>query len=798
MASRNNSRVLRPPQVLSMLLAFVLASVTGGVLMAGLAVPLVTGAGTVTNSTADLFNELPSELEIERPSQQSVMLAADGSVLATFYHENRIVVPLDKISQPMQDAIIAVEDRRFFEHRGVDPEGLARAFVVNFATGGSEGASTLTQQYVKNILIERGRVADDRALIEAATAQTYGRKLQEARYAIALEQKYSKQDILQGYLNIAQFGPSVYGVEAAANHYFSKSAADLTLAEAALLAGIPQAPGKWDPISKPENAQQRRDVVLADMLELGFITQEQHDEAVAVAVPDMLHPQTVRPGCASAGTAAYFCEYVVKEILNDPAYGETVEDRRTLLLRGGLIIETTLDPGRQQAAYDAVVGSVPVTDASGIAMALSSVEPGTGRIQAMAQNTNYGSNPTPEDPRQTVQNYNVDRAHGGGDGFQTGSAFKAIVLAQWLNTGHSLSDVVVGNQRSYPRREWTISCAPENIPVSPYEPKNLEGAGGGRVSVLEATKKSINLPFVEMASKMDLCGIGGLAESMGLKKGTGEPLFISPAMTLGSNEIAPLDMANAFATFANNGTYCTPVSISRVTLRASGEELAVTPTQCKEVLDPEVVRGVNFALQQVVGPGGTAQSAVLAGGRPAAGKTGTANNNYHAWFVGYTPQLAAAVWMGHSQGNISMNYQRINRIYRGQVYGGLIPAPTWKAYMDVATAGLPKVGFDEPSERTIFGQRVTVPSVVGLSIADAQATLEEAGFVVRVGDPIESGEPAGTVGAQSPEGGSALTAGSVVQIRPSTGTPAPADTGNGTAGGDDGGNGQGNGGGNRP
>lgn len=756
-----------------MLLAFLLASATGGVLLAGLAVPLVGGAGTLTASTADLFNELPSELAIESPSQQSVMLAADGSVLATFYHENRIVVPLERISQPMRDAIIAIEDRRFYEHKGVDPEGLARAFTVNMITGSSEGASTLTQQYVKNILIEQGRVADDRSLIEAATARDYGRKLQEARYAITLEQKYSKDDILQGYLNIAQFGPSVYGVEAAANHYFSKSAADLTVAEAALLAGIPQAPARMDPVTNPGNAQERRDRVLDDMLDEGYIDAAQHEEAVAIPIEAMLNLQTVRPGCASAGTAAYFCEYVVKEILTSPAFGETVAERRTLLLRGGLVIETTLEPARQQAAYDAVIGAVPVNDPSGVKAGLASVEPGTGRIQAMAQNTNYGSSPTPEDPTQTVQNFNVDRAHGGGDGFQTGSSFKAVVLAQWLNTGHSLSDVVVGNQRSYPRKEWTISCAPENIPSEPYQPKNLEGTGGARVSVLEATKKSINLPFVEMASQMDLCGVGDTAASLGLKKGNGEPLYISPAMTLGANEIAPLDMANAFATFANNGVYCTPVSLSRVTLRETGEEIAVTPTSCSQALDPTVAAGMNYALQRVVGPGGTASRAVLAGGRPAAGKTGTANNNYYAWFVGYTPQLTAAVWMGYTEGNISMNRQRINGVWRQQVYGGLIPAPTWKSYMDVALDGVPATGFAEATERIIYGERIPVPSVVGRSLADAQAALEAAGFVMTEVNQVYSNQPVGTVGGQSPTAGSLLTKGSVVEVSPSGG-PAPA------------------------
>lgn len=754
-----------------MLLAFLVASVTGGVLLAGMAVPLVASMGTVSNATTGIFNELPAELEIDKPSEQSVILAADGSVMATFFLENRIIVPLEQIAVPMRDAIVAIEDRRFYEHKGVDPEGMARALVNNLLNEGTEGASTLTQQYIKNILIERGRVSGDQELIAAATEQTYGRKLQEARYAVALEQRTSKDEILAGYLNIAQFGPSVYGVEAAARHYFSKSAADLTVAESALLAGIPQAPGKWDPISNPENSLLRRNQVLDDMLELGYIDRAQYDEAIATPLENMLRPQTTSSGCASAGTAAYFCEYVVKDLLSNPAYGETIEERRALLLRGGLVIETTLDPTRQQAAFDAVTSTVPINDASGVKMALASVEPGTGRIQAMAQNTNYGNGGTPEDPTRTLVNFAVDRAHGGGEGFQTGSAFKAIVLTQWLRTGHSLMAVVDGNRRSYPPSDWTISCAPENVPMTPYEPKNLEGVGGDRVTVLEATRKSINLPFVEMASQMDLCGIAQVGEAMGLKRGNGEPLQIIPSMALGANTITPLDMASAFATFANDGEYCTPVAISRVTTR-EGTELAVPQTACSQAIEPEIARGVNYALQEVTKTGGTGARAALPD-RPTAGKTGTANNNYHAWFVGYTPQLAAAVWIGHSEGDVSMSPARINGTWYRQVYGGLLPAPTWKKYMEVAMAGLPVEGFPSPTEKTVQGERLPVPSVIGRSVADATGILEAAGFSVRVGDAIYSSRPRGVVAAQSPGAGALLTPGSVVILNPSAG-PAPA------------------------
>lgn len=777
----SNSRVLRPPQALAMLLAFLLASAMGGFLLAGLAVPLAAGAGTVTNAASGVFSDLPEELKIDPPSEITSILAADGSLLAYFYNQNRIVVSLDEISPNIRNAIIAIEDRRFWEHSGVDVAGMARALFNNATGGSTEGASTLTQQYVKNVLMEEARAIEGtdpvraQELYDAATQQTYGRKLQEARYAIALEQQYTKDEILAGYLNISQFGPSVFGVEAASRHYFGHSANELSVSEAALLAGIPQAPNKWDPLTNPAEATNRRDTVLMVMLQLGYIDQAQHDEAVAIPVEQLVaNAQSMPPvGCASAGISAYFCEYVVKDFLNTDAFGGTRADRMDLLMRGGLTITTTLDPARQQYAHDAVVSSVPINDASGIAMALSAVEPGTGRIGAMAQNTNYGREPTPEDPSMTAVNYNVGQEHGGGVGFQTGSTFKAIVLTQWLRMGNSLMENVPGNTDYYGRNEWTISCAPDNAAV--YTPSNLEGSGSDRVSVLEATRKSINLPFVWMATQMDLCGLADLAGDMGLKRGDGSALEINPAMVLGSNTITPLDMAAAFATYANNGVYCSPVAITEIKDR-DGNALQVPATTCNQVLDPNVNAGVNYALQKVVAQGGTASRAVLAGGRPAAGKTGTANRDWHAWFVGYTPQLSAAVWMGHADAYISMFGSRIDGRYYAQVYGGILPAPTWKAFMDPALAGEPNLGFpDVTNDNVIYGDLIPVPSVIGLTPADATQRLESAGFSVRVqsGSVYSGSISAGNIASQSPGGGGLALPGSVISITASAG-PEPA------------------------
>lgn len=758
-----------------MLLAFLLASVTGGILLAGLAVPAVTAAGSVSNATTGIFDEAPEGFEIEEPSQLSTMYAADGSVMASFYANLRIVVSSEEISQYIKDATVAIEDRRFFDHNGVDVEGLARAFVFNMFTGTSQGASTLTQQYVKNVKLEESRVKDDPLLMDEATRQTYGRKLEEARLAISVEKIYSKDQILTGYLNLAQYGTKVWGVEAAAQRYFGVTAAEVSLSQAALLAAIPQAPAKWDPTVDPAGAQQRRDAVLGDMLELGMITSAEHDEAVAISVVDLLSVHDRVSGCDTTGNMAYFCQYVVSEILQNPAYGETAEDRHTFLYRTGLQIYTTIDPYRQEAAFASITGTVPVNDASNIKIVLTAVEPGTGRIQAMAQNTNFGD-PTDADPTATQVNLSVGTSHGGGLGFQTGSAFKALVLTQWLKNGNTLADMVDANRSEFPARDWTISCAPENRAL--FSPKNLDGHATGRISVLEATRKSVNKPFAEMGTQMDLCDLAATAESMGLKQGDGSALEIVPAMVLGTNNIAPLDMAAAFATFANEGTFCTPVAIERI-VTAQGAEIAVPQTECNQVLVEEVVRGVNYALQEVTKPGGTGSAAAL-GGRPTAGKTGTANEDYYAWFTGYTPQLSTAVAMGHIEGLIPMLNVRINGRWYDQVYGGRLPAPTWRTFMAQAMDGVDVEGFPAPLlQRTVQGDLKSVPGVVGLSVQRAQEVLEDAGFAVRIaGEPVFSSSVAeGSVASQSPGSGARVVQSSVINLTLSKGPePAPEPT----------------------
>ncbi|WNB85883.1 transglycosylase domain-containing protein [Cellulomonas sp. ATA003] len=592
-------------QALALLLALLLVAGVGGVLAAGLLMPAVAGASALTGATTEVFEDLPTELREEPLSEKSTVLAADGTtVLATFYNQNRIVVPLEAISVDMQNAVVAIEDKRFFEHGGIDPTGMLRAAAKNVLTDDLEGASTLTQQYVKNVLIEsatRMKTPEEReaAIIAARGAEgTAGvsRKLREAKLAIALEQQYSKSEILGKYLNIAQFGASVWGVEAASQYYFGIPASELDYLRAATLAGVTQSPGHWDPVLYPENNEQRRNDVLWVMLNQGYIDRAQFDAGVATPLADYLNVTQTMRGCINANAVAnagYFCDYVTKVIRNNPAFGETAEDRIDLLYRGGLTITTTLDPARQAMADAEVKAGVPVDDPSGVASAISVVEPGTGKILAMAQNRIYNNTST-AGPRETAVNYNTDFAYGGSSGFAPGSTFKPFTLVQWLKEGHSLNEVINANLRPYKMSDFNSTCGRF---VGEYKFGNAEGSGGV-MSVLNATKNSVNSGYIEMASQLDICGIFDTAKSLGVHAPDGSDFKVTPANVLGSDSIAPLTMASAFAAFAANGTFCEPVALLSVR-DTDGNELPVPSANCREAIEPRIAAAMSYALGHV-------------------------------------------------------------------------------------------------------------------------------------------------------------------------------------------------------
>lgn len=770
-------------QLVALLLSFLLVSTAGGVLASGLALPVVTALGATTSAATDVFNETPGELGTEEMSEQSVLQARDGTVIARFFIHNRITVPMEQIDPIMGQAVVAVEDHRFYEHSGVDPEGLMRALVGQLTGSSSAGGSTITQQYVKNVRVEAGRNANDPDAVADATAYSIGRKLEEAKVAIQLEKTRSKEEILEGYLNLAQFGPSQWGVETASRYYFSHSADELTPAEAALLAGITQAPNRWDPERDPDAAKTRRDTVLYTMLREEVITQEEYDAAVATPIEDMLRINPTPSGCAAAADAAYFCDYVQTIIASDPVFGETSEERQNLLFRGGLTIRTTLDLNLQRAARESLVERIPVGDPSEISNAMSVVEPGTGEILAMAQNTNYGE-PTEDEPYRTQVNYNVDQQHNGGSGFQTGSSYKAIILAAWLEQGKSLNDTVNSrNSQNFPRGSFDYGACGLQAYDDDWPVGNLEGAGFTDLTVLRATAESTNTSFGHMAAEIGICPIIDMAQKLGLHdasgatfqgpEGSGEELVVNPnpASILGTNTFSPLVMASAFATFAAEGTRCDPVAILEV-LDPDGEAIPIPAGQCEQVISPEVANTTTYALTNAVNTG-TGRNAQLPD-RPAAGKTGTTNGQAAAWFVGYIPQMAAAVWTGYSSaGSRSMQASQIGGQYYPHVGGGIISAPVWGEFMKRATVDLPVQQFPEPNERLLHGERVTVPDVINVMVDQAQTHLEGLGFTVRIGQTQSADHAAvGAVAATQPVAGSRVRPGSTITIFPSSG-PAP-------------------------
>lgn len=782
-------------QVIALMMAFVLVAGLGGVLSAGLLMPAVAATSGLTDTSVRLFDDLPSELEEVALSEKSFLLASDGTKLAEFYAQNRIVVPIEQISQAMQDAVIAVEDKRFYEHGGVDPAGMMRALFQKASSGRNEGASTLTQQYIKNMLIQQALAGEDPQQIAQAIqdaqvskgTEGVARKLREAKMAISLEQQMTKTEILEGYLNIAQFGyEQIYGVEAAARHFFSVHASELNYLQAATIAGITQAPTDNDPVKNPEQAQERRDTVLRRMHDQKYITDEEYNAGIATPLADTLVISPADQTCMTANSvsnAGFFCDYVTKVILNNPAFGETREDRSRLLYRGGLTITTTLDRGLQAMADEEVKRTVPAGDPSGVGSAISVIQPGTGYILAMAQSSIYNTSKTPP-PGQTAVNWNTDVAYGGATGFAPGSAFKPFTLAEWFKQGHALDEMVNGTERKRNENEFTACGA-----KGPNVEWNLGNSDGGRgvMTVLDATRGSVNNAYADMAARLDLCNIMQTAADLGIHQAGHPPrdgnFSAIPANVIGSESVAPMTMANAYAAFAAGGVVCDPIAIISI-VDTDGKALDVPKANCRQALDPGVAAAVSFTLTHVWQGTGSKLGGI---GRPAAGKTGTTSNNEHTWFVGYTPQMATAVWTGDPLGMVSHNGDIIGGVRYPHIYGATISGATWVRFMARAHEGREVAGFPAAPGNLVNGPKVQVPSVLGKSPDEARRILTEAGFNVKFDEytRFDSRYPKGTVCIQTPGGGSRVAGGSIITLSVSAGPDpnVPANPGGGGPGG---------------
>ncbi|MFH8490247.1 transglycosylase domain-containing protein [Streptomyces longisporoflavus] len=663
---------------------FLGVSVLAGAVLAGIALPAAGALGLAAKGSVEEFDEIPSNLEQPPLSQRTTILDNKGGSIATVYSRDRTVVPLEDISPYMQKAIVAIEDSRFYEHGAVDAKGILRALNQNAQSGGvSQGASTLTQQYVKNVFVEEA--GNDPTKVAEATQQTLGRKIRELKYAIQVEEKLGKKRILSNYLNITYFGQQAYGVEAAAQRYFSKPAKDLQVQEAALLAGIVQSPSRYDPVNDSEEATKRRNTVLQRMAETHDLTQA--EAAEAKAKPLGLKVSKPKNGCITAVSGAgFFCDYVREVFLSDPVFGKTAKDRAKVWNQGGLRIKTTLDPQSQTSVQASIKDHVYQKD--DVATAATIVEPGTGKILGMGQSRPYGINLK---DNETSMNLSVDHAMGGGAGYQPGSTFKPIVAAAALEGGMSPTKSY-GSPYEMPYPDSVAACDGKKWLNSGGDKLTNENETEvGPYDMREATAKSVNTYYVEMIGDIGICPVTQMAKKMGVERADGRKIDQAPSIALGTQEMSPLTMASAYATFAARGKYCSPVAIESISA-PGGKSLPVPKSTCTRAMSTKTADTINTLLKGVV-EDGTGKQAGL-GSRASAGKTGTTDFRYAAWFVGYTPNMSGAVWVGDPQHKRQMVDIPIGGRTYGKVFGGEVPGPIWRDAMSGALAGKPAPGFN--------------------------------------------------------------------------------------------------------
>ncbi|GGL20806.1 carboxypeptidase [Sphaerisporangium melleum] len=648
------------------------AAVAAGVLAAAVALPAVGGAGVGVKSASDVLDLNPEQLDEPDLPEKTEIRDAKGKLIAQFYYQNRESVPLDKVAPVMREAIIAIEDFRFYQHGALDLEGFTRAMMKNLQSGGvSQGGSSITQQYVKQVLLNKAETKEEQL---AAIAPTVSRKLNELRYAMGIEKKYTKDQILERYLNIAYFGASAYGIQAAAKRFFDKPASKLSLEEAATLAGAVQNPNATDPnLGKQHKAAllARRNTVLDRMAELKKITPDQATEAKA---KKLVFKDKDIPGGCEESDYPYFCMYVQNEIRNDPQFGKTPKARQEFLNRGGLTIRTTLDTKMQKAADKAIKKWVYASDKPVAAEAL--IEPGTGMIKAMAASRKYGRS---KKKNQSTYNLVADAAHGGGTGFQAGSTFKVFTLTTALKEGMKFGDGI-NSGSSFQANGYSDfkNCKGQNVGAPDHVAHNSEG-GGGFKTLQTGTWGSVNTFFLALERKVGLCDVVKTAKDLGIKRADGRKLSEVETFTLGVNEMDPVTVASAYATFGARGKYCEPMAITSITDR-NGKTTEFKPS-CRQALEEEIADAVSDILSGVFTKG--TMRGVGGIGRDAAGKTGTTDDSMTAWFAGYTPDLAGAVSLGDPRGSYThpLRSVTIGGRYYGEVFGATISGQIWKATM---------------------------------------------------------------------------------------------------------------------
>ncbi|MGB3414741.1 MAG: transglycosylase domain-containing protein [Microbacteriaceae bacterium] len=762
---------------LGALSGFIGLSAVAGIMIATMMTPAIAMTGLVANSTVSIFDSLPDYLRIDDLAQPSTIMAKQGDtdvVLARVFDQNRIEVTQEEMGETIREAAVAAEDRRFFEHAGVDIVGLFRAVITNLTGGDLSGASTLTMQLVRNHLVQQAEAAGDPEAI-ADALETKGidgimRKAEEIKMATALERRYSKEEILTGYLNIAHFGGQTYGVEAAANRYYGVSAKDLTAVQAASLIAIVQSPNvrKIDNPASVRNGEangyqlnfERRNYVLNHMLTSGYITEAEYQEGIATPVEPTVTP--IPNGCMAATYGQYFCDYVMQILKNDKVFSADAEQNMQMLKRGGYTIYTTLDVDMQAVAEASVRKYAPAAlKQANLGSVATSIEVGTGRVLTMGQNKIY--DPTAEegvDVARTAINYSTTKDYGGSIGFQTGSVYKIFTLLEWLNQGNAVNQILDTRLTpgGYPYNKFTVCGAPYGPASSKWRMSNDRNFPGS-MTVVQGTINSVNSAFAAMAMKLDICNISDMALKAGLQEGSGKKLPTEPATILGAADVSPLSVANSMATIANGGVMCTPIAIDRI-VAPDDSVVEVPKSVCTQAFSAEVAAAAAYTLTQSM----NSYSGRPRDGVPLFGKTGTSNDVVQNWLAGSSSKVATAVWVGNVKGHVNLLniWHNGHRIQQG-------PQLIFK---DVQSAINRKYGggkFGQIPGNLLNAPLVSVPPLEGMTEELAIETLEALGFTHAKGEDVSWNTPAGTIGTYSPGVGSEVPKGSTITYRLSKG-----------------------------
>jgi membrane peptidoglycan carboxypeptidase len=796
-----------PKKSASSLLAAIIGTVgfsaLAGLLVTVMVAPAIAITGMTASNTLGIFESLPEYMVIDNQHQQNEIVAknADGSDfhIASVFNQNREELSLDEMSDNLKFAAVAGEDRRFYDHGGVDIPSVARAALGNLTHTSASGASTITMQLVRNIRVQEafnevGVTDKQRALdVDAAVYPNLSRKLQEMKYAIGLEKKYSKQTILAAYLNIVGMGGNTYGVQAAAQEYFGTSASTLTVAQAASLIAIVQNPtsNSLDNATHYAANQKRRNVILNSMHAEHYISDAQYQQALATKVDaKFVHLSKPTQGCLNAAAGYQFvCDDTVNRILNGnvSGLGSTKADQLANWKAGGYTVYVSIIPTLQDQANSILKQYTPPdynTFALGSAAVTTQV--GTGRILDMAQNKNYNNDPKNVQVSTTSVNFADDKIYGGSIGFQPGSSYKPYTLLAFLKAGHGLNETFNASVRQLPMSAFPDTCPDANGGGPPYQFTNDENEQGP-YNIMRATAASVNSIFLQMATKVDQCDTQKIAISLGVHRADGaqdgSDLATNPACVIGvcANTLAPLTQAAAFAGIANGGVYCHPTMIDSMT-DPQGNSIPGEKANCAQSAEvtPDVANAAAYAMTGPIN-NGTASAANPRDGTAYIAKTGTTDHAYHTWLVGSSHQASTALWIGNISG-----FQNTRQVRVNGTIAALLRNPVFKALARSVDAypGLGGgAGFPAPSGQFLTGTPTIVPTgMVGGTPEAAQAAIQLAQLSYADGGPIDSNLPAGTVASVNPGEGAQVSRGTTVTVYTSNGlaVAAPNVSGNGT------------------